>query len=204
MARSISIRQSLLRSLVLVILLLSGALLAATFLAARRTISLVSSSLITRTREATAAGLGEFFGPLRRDLLRLRGWGEAGLLDTGDPAQLNRLLLPILAQHLQISSLMIADARGREHLLLRGPEGWSTRQTRPDEWPGRARWLTYPDSGVEPEETWKEIDYDARSRPWYRGAVARAASEPDGGASVHWTEASRLRSPSTPATAWNG
>ncbi len=190
MARSISIRQSLLRSLALVILLLSGALLAATFLAARRTISLVSRSVMTQTLEATAVRLDGFFEPGRRVLLTLQGWGEAGLLD-GEQAELDRLLLPLLAQHPHISALMVADARGREYRLTQDGAGGSSRQVRRDEWPGRARWLEWTGDAPEPVETWAEIDYDPRTRPWYRGAVARRGASPTAPGSeapFHWTE----------------
>jgi hypothetical protein len=92
MAHTVSIRQSLLRDLLLVILLLSGGILATTVFAARQTIEILSRAYMGKAIDATNARLAGFFAPVRRELRMLGAWGEAGLLDTDDPAALNRLL----------------------------------------------------------------------------------------------------------------
>ena len=185
MARKVSIRQSLLRDLLLVILLLSGGILATTFFAARQTIEVLSQAYMGKAIDATNARLEGFFAPVRRELRMLGAWGEAGLLDPDDPAALNRLLVPLLRLHPQITALMVADGRGREYLLLRSGEHWRTRITRRDEWGPRTRWLEWSEQAPEPVETWRELDYDPRARPWYRGALEARGSGTD---ALHWTE----------------
>ncbi len=80
---------------------------------------------------------------------------------------------------------MVADGRGREYLLLRSGERWRNRITRRDEWGTRTRWLEWSDEAPAPVETWRELDYDPRARPWYQGALE--ARESATGA-LHWTE----------------
>jgi len=184
-ARTVSIRQSLLRDLLLVILLLSGGILATTVFAARRTTEVLSQAYMGQAIEAIDAQLEGFFAPVQRELRMLGAWGEAGLLDTDDPAALNRLLVPLLRLHPQITSLMAADGRGREYLLLRSGEQWRSRSTRREEWGTRTRWLEWRDQESEPVETWREFDYDPRVRPWYRGALAARGRGTD---AVQWTE----------------
>lgn len=185
MARTVSIRQSLLRDLLLVILLLSGGILASTVFAARQTVEALSRAYMGQAIEATNARLEGFFSPVRRELRMLGAWGEAGLLDTDDPAALNRLLVPLLRLHPQIASLMLADARGREYLLLREGERWRNRNTRRDEWGTRTRWLEWSDDAPEPVEAWHELDYDPRERPWYQGALQAGGSSKG---ALHWTQ----------------
>jgi len=185
MARTVSIRLSLLRDLLLVILLLSGGILATTFFAARQTIEVLSQAYMGKAIDATNARLEGFFAPVRRELSMLGAWGEAGLLDSDGPAALNRLLVPLLQVHPQITSVMLADGRGREYLLLRSGERWLNRVTRRDEWGSRTRWLEWSEQAPEPLETWRDLDYDPRTRPWYRGALEARGSGTDG---IHWTE----------------
>jgi serine phosphatase RsbU (regulator of sigma subunit) len=185
MTRTVSIRQSLLRDLLLVILLLSGGILATTIFAARQTIEVLSRAYMGQAIDATNARLEGFFGPVRRELRVLGAWGEAGGLDTNDPAALNRLLAPLLRLHPQITSVMVADGRGREYLLLRSGAHWRVRITRRDEWGPRTRWLEWSEQAPEPVETWRELDYDPRARPWYQGALETRGSETS---VLHWTE----------------
>ena len=83
-----------------------------------------------------------------------------------------------------------ADGRGREHMVLRTGTEWHNRQCRPDEWGSRTRWLSWSDEAPQPVESWRELDYDPRIRPWFTGAIERrrAAGDVDADQLVHWTE----------------
>ena len=187
MARAISIRQSLLRDLLLVILLLSGGILAITVFGTRQTIEVLSRAYMEKAIDSTNAQLEGFFAPVQRQLRMLGAWGEAGLLETDDPAALNRLLVPLLRLHPQITSLMLADSRGHEHLLLRSGEHWRSRITKRDEWDTRTRWLEWSEQAPEPVETWRELDYDPRDRPWYQGALETRGNRSEAH-DLYWTE----------------
>ncbi len=193
MVRSVSIYQSLLGNLALVIVLLSGAIIGLTFIGSQATVERLSGVILRETIAQTEGELRHFFEPVIRDLGVMRAWGESGLLDRGDAAAMNRLLVPLLRADPQLSAVMVADERGREHIVFHFVDAWSSRQTRRDVWGDRAAWLEWTDARPEPVASWRASDYDPRRRPWYQGAVAArsgATSTSQARASdlVHWTE----------------
>ncbi len=193
MARTVSIRTSLLVNLVLVVVVLSAALIGTTVFGARWAVRRLSGALISRTIDQTEARLEQFFDPVVGNLQVARSWTRAGLLDLDRPGEINRLLVPLLEQYPQVSSLMVADSHGVEHMVLRAGDQWRVRQTRADEWGTRTRWLEWTSDQPEPVESWKELDYDPRRRPWYQGAIERRGRLVNSGPvdpahQVHWTE----------------
>jgi serine phosphatase RsbU (regulator of sigma subunit) len=186
----VSIHQSLLGNLALVIALLGAATLALTFVGSQQTAKRLSGVILDKTVSQVALNLRQFFEPVTRNLALLRAWESSGLLDSDDAAAMNRLLTPLLRADPQLSAIMVADERGREHILFHVGDGWRSRHTRRDMWESRAAWLEWSDDRPEPTASWQESDYDPRERPWYRGALAAraAAAGSAPGDSVHWTE----------------
>ena len=180
MARTVSIRRSLLTNLLALVALLGGAVLGTTFLGASRAVRALSGELITRSLERSEAELRRFFEPVERSLAMARAWGEAGLLGGEDPQALDRLLAPVVRSHPQIAAVLVADDRGREHLVMRADGGLRSRETRAEEWGPQVRWLAWSDAEPTPVASTEAVDYDPRTRPWYRGALAQQG--------VHWTE----------------
>ena len=194
MTRSVSIRCSLLGNLSLVIVLLSSAIMATTFYGAQQAVRKLSQSFIGQTIEQTEERLQRFFDPVVRGLLLARTWGMASLLDTDNPSALNGLLVPLMQQYPQVSSLLVADSRGHEHMILHLSNIWKNRQTRRDLWGNRTRWFEWTDAKPRPVMSWKILDYDPRVRPWYQGAVRTRRTKQDSPSSpepsqlVHWTK----------------
>jgi len=190
MVRSVSIYQSLLGNLALVIVLLSGAIMALTFIGSRATVERLSGVILRETIGQTEGELRHFFEPVIRDLGVMRAWGESGLLDREDAAALNRLLVPLLRADRQLSAVMVADERGREHIVFHFGDAWSSRQTRRDVWGDRSAWLEWTDARPAPVASWRVSDYDPRRRPWYQGAVSVRSVPGQAGAAegVYWTE----------------
>ncbi|MCA9678368.1 MAG: hypothetical protein KC464_25300 [Myxococcales bacterium] len=178
----VSIRRSLLRNLVLLIVLTAGAILAVTFIGADRAVDGLSRSLIERTGQRTDSELHRFFDPVTRGLDIGAAWGRSGLLDPTATEDVNRLFLPVVASYPQVSSVLLADDAGRETMLLQQPDGWVDRITRADEWAGRSRWRILDRAGATVSEAWRDLGYDPRRRPWYRGAVDDGAP-----GEVRWT-----------------
>src|SRR4029077_4166355 len=191
MVRSVSIYQSLLGNLALVIVLLSGAIMALTFIGSRATVERLSGVILRETIGQTEGELRHFFEPVIRDLGVMRAWGESGLLDREDAGAMNRLLVPVLRPDRQLSAVMVADERGREHIVFHFGEAWSSRQTRRDVWGDRAAWIEWTDARPAPVASWRASGHAPRPRPWYQGAVsARAGAGGQAGAAelVYWTE----------------
>ena len=184
--RSVSIYQSLLVSLALVIVLLGGATMALTFVGSKQTAEALAGVILEKTVSQVDLTLRQFFEPATRNLQLLRAWEGAGLLAPEDADAMNRLLVPLLRANRQLSAVMLADERGREHIVFHFGDAWRSRQTRRDTWGPLAAWLEWRDDRRAPIASSRPSDYDPRDRPWYRGALgARAAGS---GPAVYWTE----------------
>ncbi len=189
---SISIRWSLLGSLLILLALLSGAITAVSAIGERRTVRTLSRSMTEQTIAQTIDRLERFVDPVTTSLLLLRSWGESGMLASGEPEALDLLLGPVMRPHAHISALLIGDERGRYHMLLRMGDRWQSREMRRDLWGDRLRQRDWTDAEPTPVVSWSEVDYDPRVRPWYRGAMqgraGSAAADSPAPAFIHWTE----------------
>ncbi|MCP3904207.1 MAG: SpoIIE family protein phosphatase [Planctomycetes bacterium] len=161
----------MLRSLVIVIVVLGGTILAMTFLGARTAVRTLSAGLIDRTVQEIDARLDGFFRPIADQLQVLRTLGERGLLPVDDPERLDEMLGAVIDQHRNVSSVLIADERGREHMLLRVGDDWSSRQTRRDQWGDETRWRRWSEKDRNPVASRQSLDYDPRNRLWFSGAL---------------------------------
>jgi serine phosphatase RsbU (regulator of sigma subunit) len=202
MARSTSIRQGLLRNLLLVIFLVGGGIIAVSVYAARHMLESLAREVIGASLTVTEVELRRFFEPVDAALRTAAQWGDQGLLDKDRPATLNPLLQPLMRQFPQISSIVIADDTGREFMLMRTVDGWRNRETRA-KWGARTRWHVWSDGVAKPEVTWKKEDYDPRRRPWFQGALrAQIAlvAQADAPATplLHWTKPYTFYTTKTP------
>ncbi len=193
--RAVSIRQSLLRNLVLIILMIAGGIALITAYGTRQQVSTLSRSIIVDTLNFTEARLREFFQPVPAALQSARGWAELGLLDDLDPQSMGPLFRPLLAQYQQISTVRVAEPGGREYLLTRKDGRWATRETRTETWRTRVRWTE--DAARSPDASrFEDSEYDPRDQSWYRRALENAptadAPAPVATPIVRWTAPYRL------------
>jgi len=186
--KTVSIRRSLLTNLIAIVLVLGVAILAMTFVGSRRTLRRFSQSLIDQTLSRVVVQLDGFFDPVVRELQMLESWSRAGLLDLDDPADLNARLSGFMQEYPWVTSCMVADDRGREHMVIRQGDRWRNRQLIQGEDMGQARWLEWSDAEPDPVESEETLEYDPRVRPWFKGAASRLESSPTGSARIHWTE----------------
>ena len=112
-----------------------------------------------------------------------RGWGASADLDHAQLLRFNEFFFPIIANHGEITSVIFAHESGREILLLLTPDGRSVnRVSDPAIWGQQTYWVTWtPDQRLESVEM-RLRDYDARTRPWFKGAMALADEK-----TIHWT-----------------
>lgn len=193
MARSTSIRQGLLRSLLLIVVLVGGGIIAVSVYAARQMLESLAREVIGHNLTVTEVELKRFFAPVEAALRTAADWGSKGLLDDDGPAKLNPLFQPLLTEFPQISTVVIADDTGREYMLLRTASGWENRETRRSEWGSRTRWHLWRDGEKKPQIVTRELDYDPRRRPWFQGTLRAQVSLVRGapGADaprIHWTK----------------
>jgi len=77
----------------------------------------------------------------------------------------------------QLSSINLADVGGDSYMLLRANNEWQSRISKPETWGKRARWREWTDTDPTPKESWREIDYDARLRSFYKKGLAQLAEK---------------------------
>jgi serine phosphatase RsbU (regulator of sigma subunit) len=193
MARSTSIRQGLLRNLLLVIVLVGGGIIAVSVYAARHMLETLAREVIGHNLTVTEVELQRFFGPVEAALRTAADWGNEGLLDDDRPQNLNPLFQPLLSEFPQVSTVVIADDTGREYMLLRTASGWENRETRRSEWGSRTRWHLWREDTAKPEVVWRELDYDPRRRPWFQGSLRAQVdlvrgTAPTDGPRIYWTK----------------
>lgn len=186
--RAVSIRQSLLTNLVLIIVLMVAGIAAVTLYGTRQLVSTLSRSVIESTLNFTEARIRGFFDPLPAALLSAKGWAELGLLDDLNPPKLDRVFKPLMTQYRQIATVRVADERGREYLLTRRGNAFAVRETRADTWKTRLRWIEYG-ADEKASTRWQDSDYDPRQRPWYTAAAAAAGGD---NRNTHWSPPYRL------------
>ncbi len=196
MARSVTIRRSLLLNLGLLVVGLCAAIVAVTVYTGQQIVGVTSRRLIDRTLDRAVSELGIFFEPVERNLRMGRGWLEAGTLDPTDDASLDAFFRPLLEAYPQISSVNLGDEAGRNWMLLRTATGWYSRRIDPPASGDQIRFRERAQDGsllreerVDPSESER---YDPRTRVWYRMAwdgvpkPGPGVTRPDG---IYWTEA---------------
>ncbi len=195
--RVISIRGGLLVAFALVVVLISGSLLTASFLGTAHLARDIAGSLMFGLGRDAEFRLHNRFDPVRLELVEDYAAIRQGRYSTRDPEALRRLLLPVLFSLPQIDSMMVVDQTGGELLVMR--YGESVRQAvflkpvadrlpAPD--PGRLQFLTrdsrpagqgetshfalWDDAGRQLMQKWDLplVGYDSRQRPWYKAAMA--------------------------------
>jgi serine phosphatase RsbU (regulator of sigma subunit) len=194
MGKSVSIRRSLLTNLVIIVLLMSGAIMLTMVVGARMAVRSLSSQVISQAVGQTEGKLQGLFDPIVDQLLLMQSWGEKGLLDLQEPNSLTSLFTPLLENNQRISSIILADNRGGEYMLLRTGEKWTNRRIFFDGAQRRASVRDWTEQSPQVTESFSAIDYDPRTRPWYKGARAkhskagRSSVPAKGVALVHWTQ----------------
>jgi len=196
--KPLTIRASLIRSFAVLILMSSLSILILMSIRAYRTERELSEKLIRNGSRQAVQALDRFFQPAKRGTLIGAYWGQSGKLTlkkmvAGRPGKvtkaqrraatrLNTLLLPLLLQLPEISSVQVATARGDGFLILELPSGhFRNRVVSRERWGSQTLWFDVGKQGVTTSPQWQTLDYDPRQRAWYTGLEGR----PDG--EVYWT-----------------
>lgn len=181
-----TIRRSLLRDQILIILLLGGAILATTYLGAQRAVGNLSRALMVRAVDQTVSELRLFFEPLERGLHFAKTWGEAGMLDFDEPATMDALFRPILDEHRQIAAIRLADEDGREYVLLREDAVYRRALRLPLR--DSRRWLWHEWASAEEARDWWSEEGEPPLQ-WHRESATEERPVDEGGeGEVWWSE----------------
>ncbi|MEO1171464.1 MAG: protein kinase [Myxococcota bacterium] len=177
-------RRQLLRTIVLLTVLTSGAVLAVSVVFAERGVEALSRNLVEQTTERTEIALQRFFGPLEQQLRSMRMWGEAGMLPLDDAQSLLALVHPFLETHPEVAGLIVARDDGAETFILNEAGEYRVRLLGPKGGPKKrpARWTRF--EGRSATDRWTEdTGYSPLNRPWFQGAMNLEDSS-----ATFWTE----------------
>ncbi|MEM6733898.1 MAG: hypothetical protein AAF658_20215, partial [Myxococcota bacterium] len=177
-----TMRQQLLRSVVLLTVLSSGAVLGVAVYFAERGVETLSQSVIEQTTERTELTLERFFRPIEQELRALQAWGERGMLELDDPAGFLQLVQPFLESQRENAGLELTREDGAEiFILVESESAYALRSIASDN-PTRARWTRFKRGRA--VESWTETTrYNARTRPWFKGALGLESES-----GMFWTE----------------
>jgi len=184
---------------VVLILLSSLSVLILMSIRAYRTELELSEKLINNGSQQVAQELDRFFQPAERGALIAAFWGRSGKLALDEVAagragqvtegqrraatRLNTLLLPLLLQVPEISSVQVATARGDGFLILQLPSGHiRNRVVAREKWGPETLWFDVAQDGQVTSADWQTLDYDPRKRAWYEALADKPCQK------VCWTE----------------
>ena len=178
--RSVSIRWSLFTNLLILVVLISGSLLLYRMVGAGRAIRSLSASLFEQVARAAEHELATFFAPISKSIEIVRDLGTRGVFSPENLQTANGVLIPVLSAIPQMTSINTGDASGNTFLLVRHKSQWQSVFLK-----GGARlaeWQQVDEVGGVVKKWTEEIDFDPRTRPWYKLVEAWWDQ------AIHWTE----------------
>ncbi|MEL6543608.1 MAG: protein kinase [Myxococcota bacterium] len=180
-------RSQLLRSIVLLMVLSSGAVLGVAIYFAERSVEKLSHSVIEQTTERTHIALERFFRPLETHLRAMQAWGSSGLLELDDPRGFLALVTPFVEAHPEVTGLEFTREDGAELFVLVEEGSFAIRQIGIDtvsDARGRAQavWSRFRD-GKRVERWTESTGYTPFNRPWFKSALALENTR-----EIYWTE----------------
>jgi adenylate cyclase len=177
--RPISIRWSLFKNLLILVVLISGSLLIYSVIGASRAIRSLSASLFEEVSGIAEHELAKFFAPISKSIEIARDLGLRGAFSPSDPQAANTVLIPVLLAIPQMASINTGDASGNAFLLVRRKNEWLNVFVKGGA--KMAEWQEVDAMGRVLKKWVQEIDFDPRTRPWYKLVEER----PD--RTIRWT-----------------
>ena len=190
MLRGVSFKQpgfanSLILRIGLLIVLALGAFSFALYhLIGQPTVDRLARAQMELAAEQLEARFGSLLKTVEVTLRSSQGWGKHAAIDHDKLLRFNEFFFPIIANHGEITSVIFAHESGREILLLMGEQGrWINRISNPAAWGRQTYWITWNADWQIESVAMHERDYDARERPWFKGAMTLPDDR-----TVFWTE----------------
>ncbi|HEX5804213.1 MAG TPA: response regulator, partial [Azospira sp.] len=179
-----SIRRSLVvRNFLLILLVLALFAGSVHLLLTTPTVRGLADAEMGQTAEQLEARVRRLLQSVEITLNTSRSWGEQGSLVHDEVLRFNEFFFPMIANHPEISSVIFAHESGREILLLLTADGkWVNRLSDPERWGGQSWWITWSSERTIEQVEMREVNYDARTRPWFKAAMAL-----DRPAAIAWT-----------------
>ncbi|MEJ2256711.1 MAG: hypothetical protein P8X98_06830, partial [Woeseiaceae bacterium] len=189
-AKAVPFQRSLLVNLAIVVVTMGVVLLVISLVTTDRTVKRLSGMLTDQVIATTDAQVMRFFEPIFSELEIAAEQAKDGKFENFPLDRLDSFFGPLIERMPQVSSVMYAHANGDEYMLLQSGGSWTSRLSRPDTDGNQQPVREWRDPSDPRQETVQTVDYDARTRPWFQGALRRLE---DLGADaalherIHWT-----------------
>ncbi len=177
--RPISIRWSLFKNLLLLVVLISGSLLVYSVAGAIRAVHPILASLFEQVSQTVAYGFGNYFTPVSKSIEVVRDLGLRGVFSPDDVRAANSVLIPVLSGIPQMASITTGDDSGNALLVVRRQSEWLNVIIRGGS--PTAEWRQVDALGQELKSWKREFDFDPRTRPWYTQIQGKSGDQ------VYWT-----------------
>ncbi|MGI9330581.1 MAG: PP2C family protein-serine/threonine phosphatase [Gammaproteobacteria bacterium] len=171
--KSVRFKSNLLLNLTGIVLLLGLCLLAVSLLVTDRAVQVLSGSLTKRVIATTDAQLLGFFEPVQTALEVAAARIAEGDFESFPLDGLDRYFQPLVDRIPQLSSLSYATEAGDGYWLIKIDGVWRSRLSRPDSWGEWAQVRQWAPGASEKPMQRQALGFDARTRPWHAGALAR-------------------------------
>ncbi|SCY48318.1 RNA-binding domain-containing protein [Desulfoluna spongiiphila] len=163
-------RQRLLRDLIVVILLTTGAITAVTLIQGANIRNDIAQEHIRQNLRATSDAIFQFYEPVRNNALLIQKWGVAGIWQMDDIASITAKLIPMMENMPQAAAVKFGDTDGRSYLLTANENIWITRTVTPKR-PGVTTWKQWV-NGQLIDTRVEEKPYDVTQRFWYKKGLS--------------------------------
>ncbi|NFV79723.1 response regulator [Magnetospirillum aberrantis] len=172
-ASGVSVRGSLLVRAFLIAVMALGVFAVSTYaLIVTPTIERLADTQMRQTAGELNSRVQRLLATVEVTLNTSRHWGLNNSLTLDQVEKFNEFFFPVIENHPEISSVLVAHESGREILLLYADGKWINRLSDPQRWGKKTTWMTWSGNRVLEKTEILERDYDARRRPWFGGAMA--------------------------------
>ncbi|MGE5516876.1 MAG: response regulator [Bacteroidota bacterium] len=179
----VSVRTSLLVRAFLIVVMALGVFAISTYaFIVAPTIERLADTQMRQTAGELSSRVQHLLATVEVTLNTSRHWGLNNSLNLDQVEKFNEFFFPVIENHPEVSSVLVAHESGREILLLYANGKWINRLSDPEHWGKKTTWLTWSGTRVLEKTETIERDYDARKRPWFGGAMALKRDE-----DVFWT-----------------
>ncbi|AGF79066.1 HTH domain-containing putative transcriptional regulator [Desulfocapsa sulfexigens DSM 10523] len=167
-----NIKRRLLRDILLILFVISGAILTIVMLQGVKTQREVSTSIIGKANLLVAAHFQSYTDPLTNILRILGKWGEAGLFNMQTPEILASQFQALMEIQQTIHSISIADTNENCFQLSHHNDEWLVDESHKS----NATTSRLVDGKIEGQETVNERRYTMSTANWFQGAMLTPSS----------------------------
>ncbi len=163
-----NIKRRLLRDILLILFVTSGAILAIVLLQGIKTQRDISTTLISKANKQAGVHFQSFAEPLHNTMQLLGKWGESGLLNLDNSELLATQFQALMEIQPKIHSIALADADENDTHLSRLDNQWLLHQHRKSQFIS-SRWV---DGKSIDKKISKNDTFNPNTAIWFRGAMS--------------------------------